>query len=188
MNVNYAIEGLTSLKALPHELSHAHVKAAIKTMNREGTRLKTFLFKEVRSEYMIKTSDLKKSAKEIRASYEGVGVRGLFYELGIGSRPLPLSYFGAREKWVRGADGIKRRGVTVKIKRKGRRKMAKSAFLHDGHIFKREAEERYPLKYLTSLSIPQMFKEEIVLDGLKLTEEHFPKTYHESLMFYTSKI
>lgn len=187
------IDDIAKLKDVPSKIVHAHIKATIKTLNREGTRLKTFLFKNVREEYMVKTGDLKKSSKETKAKLDGNWMNprksdSYHYELGITSKRLPLSYFGAREKWVKDNRGKKRKGVSVKVLRKGKRKVVKSAFLYNGHIFKRESKERYPLDYLTSLSIPQMFKDNIVEEGYKLVEEKFPKTYKDSFDFYASKI
>jgi hypothetical protein len=187
ITVDYEGE-LQKFVKLSEKLSKAHLLAITKATNREGVRLRTFLFKSVRAEYSVKTSDLKRASKEEKATVAGVKSNECYYSLGITSNRLPLSYFGAKERFVKGVDGIRRRGVSVKILKKEKRKVVKSAFLHKGHIFKRESQSQYPLKFLTSLSIPQMFREDIVEKGYSLVESHFTKTYEDSLEYYISKL
>jgi len=159
------------------------LKATVRTLNEEGRRFGTQTVKHVREEYNIKASTLKSYIKQNRANKNE-----LEFTMVIRSSPLSLSRFGLRSKNIRTKRGM-RKGVTVKVFRKKKRKIVKHAFSPTGkQIFKREGSKRLPISKLTTLSAPQMFKSDTIEDGYETVEQHLPKTFERNYNFYLSKI
>jgi len=156
-------------------------KATVRTINELGRGLATRLVKEARSEYNIKSSELKSYIKTDKADKND-----LEFSLDIRSAPLSLSKFSMRAKTVSTKRG-KRKGVTVKVFRKQKRKLVKHSFIAGKQIFKREGRERLPITKLTTLSAPQMFKEASIEAGYKDVELKLPNIYERNLKFYSKK-
>lgn len=156
-------------------------KAVIRTTKEEGRRFVTGTVKDVRKEYNIKASELKKHI-EIK--------NGDRYDLSttidIKSNMLPLGMFAPTIREIRTSRGI-RRGVSVKVKKTDRRKIVKGGFLFGSNIYMRENEARYPLAVTSTLSIPQMFNTDIIDNGQKKFNESYPKTFAHNLNYYLSK-
>jgi len=156
-------------------------KAAIRTSNVEGRRFVTHTVKKVKEEYNIKASKLKSYI-----SIEKADRKDLVFAIMIESNQLSLSNFSPRTKRIKTKNG-RRIGVTVKVKKKFKRKLVRGAFLHKGQIYKRKGANRLPLKSLKTLSAPQMFKEHIVEEGLVLVEKNYAKTFVSNLNYYLAK-
>jgi len=180
MNLIVDTKGLKELENAIDE--KAIRRATTRTVNELGRGLSTKLVKDARSEYSIKSSELKSYIKTTKAdSHKPV------FSMTISSSPLSLSKFQMREKTFRTKRG-KRKGVTVKVFRKQSRKVVKGGFTGTNRqIFKRTGQERLPIKKLTTLSAPQMFKEESIKDGYGEVEEKMPKIFERNLDFYLSK-
>jgi hypothetical protein len=179
MNLSVGIEGLEELsKAFD---SKTIEKATVRTVNELGRGLSTKLVKDARSEYNIKSSELKSYIKTDRADKSDTT-----FSMTITSAPLSLSKFQMREKTFRTKRG-KRKGVTVKVLRKKSRKVVRNGFSTGKQIFKREGKGRLPITKLTTLSAPQMFKENSIAHGYEEVEAKLPKVYERNLNFYGQK-
>ena len=180
MTFNFKLQGLETLtKQIDPKIVE---KATVRTLNEEGRRFATQTVKHVREQYNIKASDLKSYIKTDKA-HKGE----LEFQMKIVSPPLSLSTFSMRNKNIKTKMG-KRKGVTVKVFRKKKRKLVKRAFSAKGQIFKREGRNRLPITKLTTLSAPQMFKDDTIEEGYALVEKKLPKTFERNYAFYLSKI
>ena len=179
MTFNFELQGLEITKQLDPKVAE---KATVRTLNEEGRRFATQTVKHVREEYNIKASDLKSYIKTDKA-HKGE----LEFKMEIVSPPLSLSKFSMREKNIKTRMG-RRKGVTVKVFRKQKRKLVKKAFSAKKQIFKREGRNRLPITKLTTLSAPQMFKDETIEEGYALVEAKLPTTFERNYAFYISKI
>lgn len=180
MNFTFNAEGFNKLeKQLDPKIA---LKATVRTLNEEGRRFGTQTVKTVREDYNIKASELKSYIKSSKAS-----TGELEFNMRIQSSPLSLAKFGMRTKNIRTKRGM-RKGVTVKVFRKKGRKLVKRGFSPTGkQIFKREGSSRLPITKLTTLSAPQMFKDERIEHGYDLVEKNLPKTFERNYDFYLSK-
>ena len=163
-------------------------KVLNRTANDEGRRFNTQVAKDIRKEYNIKSADVKSKVKVTRAS----GDNNTF-ELTITSQRLDLAKFissittkkvpvNRKGKRYKG----KRRIVKVKIHR-GKAKELHGGFYASKQLFKREGKGRLPIKKLSTISVTQMFTEEIVDRRFKKVEENYPKTLERHLNFYVGK-
>ena len=168
-------------EAISHFSKDVVQKSTVRTSNVEGKRFTTHVVKKVREEYSIKASRLKSYI-----SIDKADMNNLVFSINIKSNQLSLSNFSPRTKRVRTKNG-RRIGVTVKVKKKFKRKLVRGAFLHNGQIYKRKGANRLPLKSLKTLSAPQMFKEHIVEEGLALVEQNYAKTFASNLNYYSAK-
>lgn len=146
--ISTAIQGLDeALKALdPKQIEQAHVRAT----NRAIRKGRTEWNRAIRGDYAIKASDINKASKLMTAR------RGARRDAGIElmGPVLPLRDFGAKQT---------AKGVTVRIRKKGSRKLIKGAFIRQGlggHVFKRSGDERLPIEKLFSVSVPQAADDE----------------------------
>jgi len=168
------------------------IRAIAKTAKEEGRRFTTQATKDVRAEYNIKSGDIKKSIKtkfHNRPPY-------FAYEIVIEDKKLSLNYFGTTTKNKK-VNATSRKGkkfrttrkfVSVKIKRKEKRKVVKGAFYGKNHkLFKREGKDRMPIKSLSTLSVAQMFHEDNLQPAIDKFKENYPKTMERNLLFYMGK-
>jgi len=163
-------------------------KVVNRTANDEGRRFNTYMAKNIRKEYNIKSSDIKSKVKIRKAS----GDENSFI-MTISSPRLDLTEFISSVKTKRIT--VNRRGkrhratrrvVRVKVKR-GKAKELKGAFYVHGSLFKRKGKSRMPIKKLSTISVTDMFRKDIVEDGFKKVEESYPKSLERNLNFYLSK-
>lgn len=156
-------------------------KTAIRTSKTEAKRFVTGSVKDVRKEYNIKASEIKKHIKVQKTDRYDLSTT-----IDIKSNMLPLGMFAPTIRKIRTSRGY-RQGVSVKVKKRGSRKIVKGAFLFGKNIYKREGEARYPLGVMSTLSIPQMFNTNIINKGKKQFDESYPKTFAHNLNYYLSK-
>jgi hypothetical protein len=186
MTFNADLEGVEDLLKLLDKKTFN--KVVNRTANDEGRRFNTHVAKNVRAEYNIKSSEIKSVVKIRKAGGEENS-----FSITISSPRLDLAKFisSVKTKRVR----IKRRGrsyratrkvVRVKVKR-GKAKELKGAFYVHGGLFKRKGESRMPIKKLSTLSITDMFREDIVEDGFRLIEKSYPRTLERNLNYYLKK-
>lgn len=125
----------------PRQVEKAHVRAT----NRAVQKGRTEWSREIRRDYAIKASDINKRSRLFR-------LRRFGQEAGIelASPLLPLSDFNPNKT---------RKGITVKIRKKEKRKLVKGGFFIPNagkNVFKRRGLNRLPIEKLFTLSVPQM--------------------------------
>lgn len=140
-------------------------KAQVQAINRTADRLRTQAGREVRAVYNVTLRGVRQASKIDKAR---AGSKYPRAEVSFSGRPINLVEFGAKAKNPWNEPGRAHKpggGVTVKIKRAGGRKLIKGAFLttlvggpNAGKqgAFRRTGAGRYPIRFLPSLSIPQM--------------------------------
>jgi len=159
-----------------------------RTANDEGRRFNTQVAKDIRKEYNIKSSDVKSKVKVRKA----LGDNNSF-ELTITSQRLDLAKFissivvkkvpiNRKGKRYRG----KRKIVKVKVHR-GKAKELHGGFYASKQLFKRTGNSRLPIKKLSTISVTDMFTEEIVDRGFKKVKENYPRTLEKNFNFYIGK-
>lgn len=137
----------------------SEVESRIKTLNLEGiikrsakraaTHAKKIGSQRVRARYTIRS--FKGGIKPIRATGDGA-------EILFQSPRLPVERYKAR---------VTSKGIFVSIKR-GQGAIVPRSFVHplSGRFMQREGKPRYPIHSITSLSIPQLFGNETVLEQM----------------------
>jgi hypothetical protein len=173
--------------------------ATVQALNRTAEQLRTAAGGEIRAVYNIKLAAVRKASQILRA-HRGQGPHGFRAEVIFSGRKIALGEFDAREKTVRiarrgksriGASGRKRRGklwtrkaVTVRIKVGGDRKLVAGGFLatlggaasNAGFrgVAKRTSRDRYPIRFLRSLSIPSALEHKAITAAiLKLADNRY---------------
>jgi hypothetical protein len=144
----------TDLNRIARGLSHFQSeipKATAAALNRTVDFIYTKAAQVISSEYEIKSTDVKKSSKKIKAN-NGNMRAGLIYS----GNSLSLTNF----KFTPKKRGTKKQ-VKVKIKRsEGYKNVGPKSFVQiiNGKtgIWAREMNRRYPIKLLKTISIPQM--------------------------------
>ena len=163
-------------------------KAAARALNRAATTVRAEASREIRKEYNIKASEIRKEMSIQRATpsrlVSAVKAKG---------RRLTLLRFNARQN---------RTGVAVTIK-KGRRQTIKSAFIARGKggnpvVFARgqyvngrfvPGKPRYPITALNTVSIPVMFSQKVIVRALeRVAGEAFRKNYLSELRFALGQV
>jgi len=142
--------------------------------------------KDIRGEYNIKSADVKSKVKVRKASGDNNS-----FELTITSQRLDLAKFISSITTKRVAVNRKgrryqRKIVKVKVRR-GKAKELRGGFYATKQLFKREGNSRLPIKKLSTISITDMFTEEIVDRGFNKVEENYLKTLERHLNFYVGK-
>lgn len=156
-------------------------KATIRAMNRAIDTAQTVANRKIRERYNVKAAAVRKAFKKKRAHGKQAYV---FAELSISGLRIPLIEFGAN--WNRNM----KPGASVKVLREGMRKRVKGAFIgvHGGSgkkgVFVRTGKDRYPIRHLRSVSVPQQFVNKKVLAAVNAaTREAFSKNFQQQLTF-----
>jgi len=163
-------------------------KAAARALNRAATTVRAEASREIRKEYNIKASEIRKEMSIQRATpsrlVSAVKAKG---------RRLTLLRFNAKQN---------RTGVAVTIK-KGRRQTIKSAFVARGKggnpvVFARgqyvngrfvPGKSRYPITALNTVSIPVMFSQKVIVRALeRVAGDAFRKNYLSELRFALGQV
>jgi hypothetical protein len=158
--------------------------ATVRAVNRTMEQAKTEMSRRIRREYVISASTVRDSLLIRRASFKG-GQYRIEAELSSiskrGKRSLNLIHFGARET---------PKGVSVKVRRDGRRRTINGAFIaNQGRtVFIREGKKRLPIKAVQTIGVPQMFNARKVKDVVVNTlRTKFPEVWEREVRFYTAK-
>jgi hypothetical protein len=186
MTFNASLDGVEDLLKLLDKKTIN--KVLNRTANDEGRRFNTQVAKDIRSVYNIKSSDVKSKLIVRKASVDNNS-----FELTITSQRLDLAKFISSVTTKRVAvnrKGRRYRGkrkiVKVKVRR-GKAKELHGGFYASKQLFKREDKSRLPIKKLSTISVTDMFTEEIVDKGFKKVEENYPKTLERHFNFYIGK-
>jgi hypothetical protein len=177
----------------------AQMRPAIaRALNRTATSVRAGTGREIRKVYNIKQGSVRAQIKITRATRNELEAR-----VTASGRPIPLIEFGARQT---------KRGVTVKVKRRGGRKLIPGAFVatvgaghrgvfiraQSGTRTKRDQAERkrvapkysdLPIAELLTLSIPKAFTNREVLAALeRVARVRFPVEFERELNFLRSRL
>jgi hypothetical protein len=146
------------------------IKALKRTVKDEGIRFRTNIVKRTKEEYAVKATTLKPHIKsKLNANN---------FHIDITSHRLPLANF----KVSKG----KRGDVKVRVLKRRGSKVVIDGFMINGHIFKRETEERLPITKLSTLSIPQMFTKENIEESRNKVNQNFKKTFEKNYNYYAN--
>lgn len=167
-------------------------KATERALNAAVRKANTVSSKRIRDRYNLKTAVV---SKALHNEYASRRLVVMFSELQVRGRPIPLVEFSANEKTVRVKTkhwGKTRFGVSVKVLRGGKRKDVKGGFMvttggslaGKRSIFKRVGKNRYPIKFLSSVSIPTAFLNRTIQQAVKSEgTDAFNKTLQQQLKF-----
>lgn len=173
MRIDVKFDGIDELmKALNEK---AYRKAMNRTIRRMGQRFRTTATKEVRKTYNVKASKIK---QYMRAKMDGDT-----FKMYIKSSTVSLMNFGARQT---------KKGVSVKVRKDRGRKVIKGAFIAVGknnnlQVFKRVGKERLPIESKKTLSITQMFNENVLNKAKSAVEESYENEFKRNLDFYLGR-
>jgi hypothetical protein len=148
-------------------------KAVVRALNRALDKVATQTGREIRKEYNVKQRAIM-AALSKRKAFSGRLSARMIVE---GTR-LGLIEFDAR--WSRKMPI----GATVKIKVHGGRKAVRGAFIATNRgnsyrgVWRRTGRDRYPIRNLRSISIPQAFGNKAVLAALEI---HATETFNKNL-------
>jgi len=140
--MQFEIKGLKELREALDPKRYR--KIATRVLNKLGSQTKTAVSREVRNTYNIKRDRLDSGFYMRRATWENLAVL-LRYR---GKTP-GLQHFDARRT---------SRGITVKVRKSGGRRVVQGAFMPKRiiGIYKREGMERFPIKRLYGPDVPGM--------------------------------
>ena len=156
--------------------------AMVRAVNRAVDTAQTVGNAKIRESYNLKAGVVRTAMTKKRA-HRGMagGARGVLI---VGGNPIGLIDFDARQT---------RRGVTVRIKKGNGRKVLSTAFIATtkaGYrgVFRRTTKDRYPIKNLRSVSIPQTFINRIVIQAVDAaTMESFERNLAQQTKYLMSK-
>lgn len=207
----FRIDIRENLDAVKAELSRLQAdirdKAIARALNRTMEQAKTQMTRGISAEFAIKSAEVR-TALKISPAKGGYGggllTADLYAHQPKFSRGRNLIRFGARQvvgaekKLVRflGPRGWAQRvvpvggGVTVKIKRGGRRTLIRHAFIaNQGRtVFIREGSARKPIKALTTIGVGQMFNtRRINAVVVRVIKAKFPEILAREVRFYVER-
>lgn len=151
--------------------------ATVRALNRTVDSSATETSREIRKVYNLKDRTVKAALRKVRASRSR-----LVATLHVEGARIGLIEFEAR--WRQGQAV----GATVRIKLGGARKPVAGAFIADARggrgVFRRVGKKRFPLKYLTTISIPQAFSNDDVVGAVQKTAEVvFQKNFEQQIVY-----
>lgn len=169
---------------IARQINGAVEKASRSAVNKMLAKARTRAVREIRQTYNIKSKDLTQKSKSRKPRIYLERARGRKPQGAIVSRKerIPLFAFGAREG---------KRGVTVKVKRQGGRKLVRGAFLATARntttLWKRKGKKRLPIEILRTLSPAKMFQVAAKEDLDKLIQKEFAGLLREQTRFHLSR-
>jgi len=137
-------------------LKHKAPLVVSRSLNRAIAKANTTFSRESRKEYHLKAKTIKETItvkKATRAALKAVTVsRG---------QRLGLKHFKVIPGHINRQNPEKSKPIKVAVKKDGGTKELRHAFITEklnDHIFERKTEKRLPIKKLTSVAVPQTFK------------------------------
>lgn len=146
-------------------------KAAMYSVNRVVQRTRTDTTREAAKDYFVRVGDVRKAIVVKKANM--TTLTGYITATG---KPLELKQFKVNPMKVQHR-GRKNRRLRARVKRNSGGNMLNGAFVavlkdhKEENIYERVGKERYILKKLFGPSIPQMIKNEDVIDRISKTAE-----------------
>ena len=158
-------------------------KAINRSINTVGKKVKTQIARDINKSYNIKISDIKRYMKTRPSK-----LSNLQWFTSMDGKRRNIIHFGAKQN---------KRGVSVRInKASGRKTIGATgsrggAFIHNGTVFQRvkgtrmkSNSKKQKIKALSTLSVPQMFKERMSTQAETQAMKHFPKSFKRELEWY----
>jgi len=172
---------MVNFKKMPKNMK----KIIVRTTNRTAKSIKTEMSKSVRSEYIIKNSDIKNSIKTIRANEQHLNaiVRST-------GNKIPLYKFkvSPNEPITSG----KRKKYKVKVKKSGKLKKLEHSFVADiktRGLYERVGKKRIPTKTLYGPSIPEMLNNKKINEYVtELAQNMFSKRISHEIEYELGKM
>lgn len=166
-------------------------KALGVTLDQSIKMTRTRIGREVRKVYNVKVKDVKSALKPIKATYTPPQ-RLLMYA----AKRISLARFGAKAVTVKSRMG-KRRGVSVRVKKGGRKKIVRGksgfgGFLGtgklNGHIYMRTSRKRFPIEKRSGPAIPQLVgTSKTMKAAFDFIEKDVPKRFEHNMNFFINK-
>ena len=173
MELKINLKEIESLKTLNENLIK---KVTDRSIKRTAMKFKTTTTKAVRNTYNIK-------AKELKEQIQFKKTKPFEYKILLKGKTLGLEKFKPRQT---------KSGVSVMVKKGNRIKLTHAFLAKDSNgnvrVFERETKKRMPISRLFSLSVPQMFNDKILKQGMKEANETFNKEFKHNLDYYLGKL
>lgn len=185
-------EALAQMQSLADGLKD---KAIVRSLNRALDGAYTTADKGIRARYNIKKKDLAPAFQKARA-YLAQAVP--FAQLTVSGKRISLYAFDARGV-TRKRGALKAGDLTVQVLNargrsvvQGRRALVGRPFIQTikgrTGIWQRATRDRFPIKLLHSVSMPQAFLNKVVFDAVKqATREVFVKNFKQQVQFLTER-
>lgn len=157
--------------------------ATVRAVNRTLEQGRTAMSREIRAEFNIPAAKVNQALRITRAAFRGgvLNIEGVLESPTKRGRSLNLINFAARQT---------ARGVTVKVRRDGPRKLIPGAFIaNEGRtVFIRTGKKRLPIKALQTIDIAQMFNtQRINKRVVAFIESKFPEVLGREVKFYLDR-
>jgi len=168
------------LTTLPSEV---YEKAAVSALNKVVAQARTAMSREIRAEFNLPASTINDGLRIQRASSKQgyMSWEAVLESPSRKGRAMNLIHFAARQT---------AKGVTVKIKRAGGRKLLASAFIgNKGRtVFRRVGKERTPIEPLQTIAVPQMFNARRVNGKvIEFIKARLPGVFEHEASYYLSR-
>lgn len=171
------------LKDLDRLQAEVQAQASTRAVNRTLEQARTAMSREIRAEFNMPAAKVNQALRILRATYRrgALEIEGVLESPAKRGRSLNLINFGARQT---------AKGVTVKVRRDGPRKLIPGAFIaNEGRtVFIRTSKRRLPIKALQTIDVPQMFNTNRINKRVRdFIEAKFPEIYAREAKFYTDR-
>lgn len=158
-------------------------QATARAVNRTLEQAKTSMSREIRAEFTIPAAKVNQALRINRASFRSglLAIEGALESPTKRGRSLNLINFAARQT---------AKGVTLKIKVGGGRKLIPGAFIaNEGRtVFKRVGQKRLPIKALQTIDVAQMFNTtRINRRVIDFIQARFPEIFEREARYYTER-
>lgn len=157
--------------------------ATVRALNGTVAQAKTAMSREIRAEFNLSAGKVNQALRIVKASAfkGGYNITAALESPSQRGRSLNLINFSARQT---------SKGVSVKIKKSGGRKLIRSAFIANAGrtVFRRVGDKRLPIKALQTIDVAQMFNtKRINARVVKFMESKFPEVFEREVRYYTDK-
>lgn len=160
------------------EVPNGFQKAFVSAANRAVESGRATASRELRNDYTLKPSSITKTFK--MKKMKAGALQAEFQSIG---RRIPVSSFKHRPSNAE-TTGANRKQVRVEIK-KGRSIALRTGFKHNGQIFIRLGQSSYPIKHVSTLSVPEMLDQE---ERREVVEEAMVSTIEKRLDHETLRL
>ena len=159
-------------KKVRRMLNPAYIqKATRSSINKVGGLTRTALSKQTRKVYNVKAARIKTGVTTKRGSNAKP-----VYTLKYQGHKLSLMNFGAKKT---------KRGVTIRIKKAGGRRLIKGGFIAMGNVWRRKKSSRLPIVRRVTLSIVNMINN---IEPAKLSRsvyrQNFKEIFSKDMRYY----
>lgn len=168
-------------RALDRMSVEVRTKATVSAVNKTMAQAKTQMTRSITAEYALKSAYVRERLQIRRATFKGGAFNISASLVGTGKRSANLIAFGAKQV---------KKGVSVKIKKVGGRKIITGAFIgNQGRtVFKRVGKSRLPIESVRTIDVPQMFNQRRINAAVVATiKTKFPSVFASEAAYYIAK-